>query len=143
MAPGSQGQVNAGGWHTVYNGVVSPFDVPLGAYAGVTSPWGLYDCAGGTAEWTESLYTLTTGNIYRIIDGSWWLDGSVNSDTVPGFGAFVPDVGSFDHGLRIASAVPAPASVVLLAYPMLAWYRRRRVHHPHATNRGPCTEGLP
>ncbi len=49
----------------------SPFSIPLGSY-NVTSPWGLYDTAGATGEWSESVYSTLDGRPYRYFDGSYW-----------------------------------------------------------------------
>ncbi len=118
-------QANAGGWRDVFPGV-SFADIPLGAYA-VTSPWGLYDVAGATAEWTEEILTLPEGVRYRVFDGSWWLDGSVGSDAIPfRGGAEFPNVFTFDLGFRIASAVPGPWSSPLLVFAGACAASRRR-----------------
>ena len=129
LVPGSNGQVNAA-WSQQYNGVISPFAVPLGAYAGVTSPWGLYDTAGATMEWTEEVLTDVTGVRYRVLDGSWWVDGPVGVD-MAGFPAAddFPNVSTFDRGFRIASAVPGPGSGSLLVFAGACFAVRRRSRH--------------
>jgi len=107
----------------------SPFAIPLGSYATV-SPWGLYDMAGGTTEWTESSVTSTTGQRTRIFDGSWWGQNAFVAglmEQVREQGAEFPHVPTYEHGLRIASVVPAastcaPAGVCL----GLLCARRRR-----------------
>lgn len=87
----------------------SPFGIPLGSYTNVTSPWGLYDTAGGTSEWTEEIHALSDGTRSRYADGSWWLDGPGVADRigVPGIDEF-PNYALFDSGFRIASTVPSP-----------------------------------
>ena len=59
------------GWNTSDFGA-SPFQFSLGAYH-VTSPWGLYDTAGATKEWTEEVL-LVSGQFpfARGFDGSAW-----------------------------------------------------------------------
>ncbi len=106
-----------------------PFSISLGAYA-TTSPWGLYDMAGGTTEWTESVRTLIGGERFRIFDGSHWgLSSSVSGlvDRINGRGDEYPHIPTYEFGLRIASVVPAastcaPAGVLL----GLLCARRRR-----------------
>ena len=64
-APPGTGQANAG-FTRPRN---AQYDIPLGAYPGSLSPWGLLDTAGGTSEWMESVFTAN-GRQYRIEDGS-------------------------------------------------------------------------
>ena len=90
----------------------SPFAIPLGSYA-TTSPWGLYDMAGGTTEWTESIVTADTGQRNRIFDGSYWSSSSFQAglvDSVRGKGSEYPHVPTYEFGLRIASVVPSPGT---------------------------------
>jgi formylglycine-generating enzyme required for sulfatase activity len=124
LAPGSAGECNAGGWHTIYNGVVSPFAVPLGAYSNITSPWGLFDTAGGTAEWTESVL-LVAGTKNRYYDGSWWSDGPTEVDQIQTVDAQFPNYSTFDLGFRIASSVPAPAPAALLLCGLFSLFSAR------------------
>lgn len=67
--PPGTGTANSG-WNSTTNPGLSPFNVPLGAYPGVQSPWGLLDVGGGTTEWTEGVLTISTGQWYRIHEGS-------------------------------------------------------------------------
>ncbi|GJQ29118.1 MAG: hypothetical protein HBSAPP03_10020 [Phycisphaerae bacterium] len=121
--PPSVGQANAGFT------TPSPFAIPLGAYA-TTSPWGLYDTAGGTTEWTESVRTFVTGERFRVFDGSHWGQNAFTSgirDRVQEWGGEYPHIPTYEHGFRIASIVPpastcAPAGVLL----GLQCARRRR-----------------
>lgn len=103
----------------------SPFSVPLGAYA-VTSPWGLYDVAGGTREWMESVLDLGDESPrFRIVDGSAWATSGAG-DSIRGRGGEFPSVSTFERGFRIASLVPAPGLVPLLALSLGVLIRRRR-----------------
>ena len=127
LVSGANGQVNAGGWQTIYNGVISPFAIPLGAYANVTSPWGLFDTAGATNEWTEEVRTLSDGQRFRTLEGSNWVDGSVSLDAVPREFSDLPNISTFDYGFRIASVIPAAGSLPLLVFAgAYAAFRRRR-----------------
>ncbi|MBX3410761.1 MAG: hypothetical protein KF859_12860, partial [Phycisphaeraceae bacterium] len=108
----------------------SPFAIPLGSYA-TTSPWGLYDMAGGTKEWTESVRELIGGERFRVQDGSYWSANAFQAflvdDVRNAGGAEYPHIPTFEFGLRIASVVPAastcaPAGVFL----GLLCARRRR-----------------
>ncbi|MBX3411013.1 MAG: SUMF1/EgtB/PvdO family nonheme iron enzyme, partial [Phycisphaeraceae bacterium] len=88
----------------------SPFAIPLGSYA-TTSPWGLYDMAGGTTEWTESIFTINTGQHYRIFDGSFWSSNAFQAslvDQARNAGSEFPHIPTYEFGLRIASIIPAP-----------------------------------
>ena len=101
-------QANAGYSAFTFPGS-DPFSVPLGAYPAVTSPWGLLDTAGGSAEWTESIL----GDIDRArrFDGSNRLDDAFAaslSDSVRYVGGEYPHIPTFEFGLRIAAVVPAP-----------------------------------
>lgn len=104
-------------------------NIPLGAYPDVRSPWGLLDTSGGMNEWLEESYE----RIWRGFDGTQagepfdpdldaaWLIGSER----PYFDG---------RGLRIASAVPAPATLWVGAG--LVWLASRR-RHPLARS---CSE---
>ena len=90
--------------------------IPLGAYPDSQTPWGLLDASGGASEltsryegtrfWTKGLYTGQSP--------------SSNADLVYGASAG----GSF--GLRLASAIPAPATAPILLIALSAPPRRRR-----------------
>ena len=89
---GGNGQANFG--FTELNGV-SFNSIPLGAY-NVTSPYGLYDVAGGTTEWTEDIITINDGSMYRRYDGSEWgsSPGTGVSDSTADAGAELPSIPS-------------------------------------------------
>jgi formylglycine-generating enzyme required for sulfatase activity len=138
-----------GGWHTYSNGSDSPYtygvpgvgqanaglsppnsSIPLGAYAPVQSPWGLFDVAGGTQEWTESILTLSSGTRFRYLDGSYWNEGIFQAGLMDGItsgaGEF-PHVDPSNFGFRIASAVPSPSTCALAMgmFTILSARRRR------------------
>ncbi len=126
LAPDSLGQVNAGGWISQYPNL-SSYAIPLGAYAGVTSPWGLFDTGGATTEWTESIIQSPGGPPFRILDGSNWFDGNPIADAIWTENANdFPNVSTFDFGFRIASSIPPPTSIVLLVFAGAFNSHRRR-----------------
>ena len=104
------GQANAGFRLTNH----AEYDIPLGSYPEVQSPWGLLDAAGATDEWMEDIFTRN-GVMYRMFDGTGW--GSVDdSDFVWGYGADYVDVRDTDRGFRIASSIPGPASATVFLF---------------------------
>ena len=101
--PPGTGQANAGFTNP------GPFSISLGAYA-TTSPWGLYDMAGGTTEWTESVRT-TNGMRSRVFDGSHWGEDGFQAllgDRIRSASSEFPHIPTYEFGLRIASTIPAP-----------------------------------
>jgi formylglycine-generating enzyme required for sulfatase activity len=109
---GQPAQAN-GGWTSEFSGF-SPFDVLLGAYPTVQSPWGLLDTAGGTSEWTEETIGAAGRREARYYDGSHWFESSGNAkagDWIGSSGSDFPSLATYDLGFRIASVVPAPASI--------------------------------
>ncbi len=123
------GQTSAGEYQE--GGIVWPFDpalIPLGAYADVASPWGLLDVSGGAQEWTEEWSEPQFGQRWRYADGTFagqpvW-DGW-DSDSIGRWDFMPPTLGGL-AGLRIASDVPAPGSVVMLISAVWPGLRRRR-----------------
>lgn len=121
---GGTGTANSG----FFNG--SAFTIPLGSYA-ANSPWGLKDVGGATTEWTESVYTLSGGDRYRIFDGSFWgsdLTPARLADQARNAGAEFPHIPTYEFGLRIAS-IPAPGPWAVAAFAALAGQRRSRRSH--------------
>lgn len=100
--------------------------LPLGAYADVQSPWGLWDASGGALEWTE-LWAPAGGMIERGWESSYngGGNGGVTDHVGYAAGSHGPDEFSFTS-VRIASIVPAPGGVVLGAAGALMALRRRR-----------------
>jgi formylglycine-generating enzyme required for sulfatase activity len=104
------------------------FSIPLGAYANATSPWGLYDVAGGSFEWTESIFTdPIDGRNYRSYDGSARTNGTNwgNQDTIHGFRSFRPNLAPVESGFRIAATIPAPATLELVVAGLFPLRRRK------------------
>jgi len=134
LVNGMPTQANAGWDDRDFPGF-NPFGVPLGSYASISqSPWGLYDVAGGSTEWTESIRTLNDGRRYRIFDGSYRSEDAFSAfldDDTSSAGAEFPHVSSFEFGLRVATVIPSPASgaVGVGAFILLS-ARRRRVSAP-------------
>lgn len=84
------------------------YRIPLGAYAHAQSPWGLWDTSGGTSEWLEDIFA----GQWRVWDGSTAGVSFPGTDNIWTFGAERPD--SLSEGLRIASAVPGPGSLLMI-----------------------------
>ena len=130
--PPGQGEANYG-WT---NGAWS--NVPLGAY-GHTTPWGLFDAAGATSEWSESISESPISGVrWRIFDGSHW--GSASGDGVRdrlyGRASEFPNVPTYEFGLRIAASVPSPGTCTPVAAAMLWLARRRRRFYATAKTSG-------
>lgn len=120
-----------------FGSLEAPTLVPLGAYADVTSAYGLWDCSGGTSEWTED-WLWGDQRQHRIIDGGkagspFWENRLF--DTLTNFAAESPD-STFGYGFRIASSVPTPSSAMLAAAAASLIPRRRRIFTPWASSQG-------
>lgn len=125
---GRLAEANAG-WSDFNFPGYNPFAVPLGAYQGVVSPFGLVDAAGGTAEWTEFAF-FDVGEPYprgRFYEGSARDNGLFNRDLINGIGGGErPNIPLSDTGFRIATVVPAPGCGSLVAGAVVLSQRRRR-----------------
>lgn len=104
------------------------FNIPLGAYTNVTSPWGLFDVAGGSTEWLETIHTINDGRNYRDFDGSarttgidWGLQDSIYE-----FRDNRPGSASVESGFRIAAAIPAPGTLLVALVTLAAHAHRKR-----------------
>ncbi|MFO0858606.1 MAG: SUMF1/EgtB/PvdO family nonheme iron enzyme [Phycisphaerales bacterium] len=119
-------QANAGWDQLDYPGF-NPFSVQLGAYAQVTSPWGLLDVAGATREWTEE--TVFVNGVFpadRYFDGTAWDFSTGTVDRINSVGGDFPSLAVYDLGFRIATSVPAPGiSALAVSLFALAAHRRR------------------
>ncbi len=129
LVNGQLAEANAGWDQDDFPGQ-SPFAVPLGSYANVAqSPWGLLDTAGGTAEWTESIFQFPGDSRYRIFDGSFWIEDSGQSvfgDWISSPRSEFPHVPTLEFGLRLASSVPSPGNAVVGTGVLLLWTPRSR-----------------
>ena len=102
------------------------YDIPLGAYPDVQSPWGLLDTSGGGAEWTEEF----PENRWRIADG--YYAGSSDPanypypwlDEIDGAYSLHP-ASHFRISLRIASTVPGTSAGTLAVMVVVAFGSRR------------------
>jgi hypothetical protein len=124
-APPPAGGANAG--FTLPN--FGHFDIPLGSYPGVQSPWGLLDAAGAMGEWTELVLDGGFGPWERGYEGSatsWIPSLSELHDRVTRLGSTAPWAGASTNGFRIASAVPAPGPGALFAIALVATANRRK-----------------
>lgn len=98
-------------------------DTPVGSYPSVVSPWGVLDILGGVEEWTETIRPSSLfGNGDRYFKG-------VNDSGGINDSFFLHALTNFSGiGIRIASAVPAPATVPAFgALFVMAVGGRRRV----------------
>lgn len=92
---------------------ISPYDVPLGSFPDVRSPWGLLDASGGAPEWNEEVI-LPEHPSGRGIDGDWagsttaygWLDHVSEAMWLGPDGHFA--------GLRVAGTVPSPPVALIV-----------------------------
>jgi formylglycine-generating enzyme required for sulfatase activity len=123
--PENGGQANA-----LFNRGGRAFTVALGDYASVQSPWGLFDTAGGSSEWTEGLSFNSEDPAFapfgRIFEGSGRFDSPFERDRMFGFGAEWPGFTDTNFGLRIAAAIPSPAAASVLLCASFVMTRRRR-----------------
>jgi hypothetical protein len=121
---GGNGTANFG-WRAADFPGANPYAVPLGAYP-TTNPWGLFDIAGGSSEWTEEVITGTGGIRYWVNDGSFrsGAPGFSVVDAIYSVGGEYPSFPLPNFGLRIAT-IPSPPTLALLVLPLLS--RRRRL----------------
>jgi sulfatase modifying factor 1 len=102
------------------------YRIPLGAYPGVQTPWGLLDASGATSEWLESI-RVVDGNMTRGVEGAFWgSTGLTGADFAYSWGQDSPGSRSVLLGLRLGSVVPAPASGVVVVVACGVLPRRRR-----------------
>ncbi len=107
----------------------NPFRVPLGAYPTMTSPWGLLDTSGATAEWTEEVFQSPneTAPRDRYAEGNAWAFVFTQSDDVRfrGGGEF-PGFAPADYGFRVAS-IPSPGvGGLVMVFGLASLSNRRR-----------------
>ncbi len=109
-----------GGQTNAFLGVPSAiWQMDVGSYPWSVSPWGLLDVSGGEREWSETY--LWTGE--RLVLGSRIRD-TLLMERVDGIVLYAS--GSFfRNGLRVASAVPSPGCIGLLAAAFCLTGRRR------------------
>lgn len=121
--PVEGGQTSAG---IETHGFPEEWNIPLGAYADMVSPWGLWDISGATDEWTESyrdefqfgrvfLGSYAGATVWQYPDQAWTLEGSgaVNSS-------------NNSTGFRIASIPTPPTAAIAVVGIAVASLKRRR-----------------
>lgn len=118
--PQNGGQTNAGSGVDIFS------LMPVGQYPGTQSPWGLLDVSGGMIEWLEDLVDVLYSrdrqhagsfqgqSLYMFRDPI---------DLVLRGGARAADQAL---GIRLAAAIPAPGSVLILSCSTLLLTTRRR-----------------
>lgn len=94
---------------------------PVGSYGSVQSPWGLLDGSGGVSEYTE--FADDPGRRSRVTKGT-GQGFSTAADWLDSLGADSPILG--DSGVRLASAVPSPSTVMPMVLLFILPSRRRR-----------------
>ncbi len=120
-----EGGETSGGIDTT--GFPEEWNIPLGAYEDVVTPWGLWDASGGAMEYLEDFSTLGTLNVARRNMGSWAGDqGYWFIDQAGGFGSTPPDDWYPYTGFRIVSAIPSPGTNVIVYSLLLGSICRRR-----------------
>lgn len=126
--PGMPGPPGVGTTSGTWFDPVTPFGewhIPLGSYPESVSPWGLLDTSGGAEEWTEG--TTLTPLTERWSLGSSCGSGSLAfADAVQVAGSGTPGDYHSTVGLRIASDIPEPGSLVCFGIPLLFINQRRR-----------------
>ncbi|MFG0327871.1 MAG: SUMF1/EgtB/PvdO family nonheme iron enzyme [Phycisphaerales bacterium JB037] len=116
--PDMGGETNAGEYFVTLDPDERWQYFSVGQYPDVQSPWGLLDGSGGVSEWNEDR-SPTPSSDERIWQGSWFLlEFTYLKDRLDNIAPDRPT--SSQHGLRLASAVPAPntcaLSLVCLAF---------------------------
>ncbi len=119
--PPGVGQTSAG-YHP--EDPFTEWQIPLGAYPQTQSPWGLFDTSGGATEWTEET-ALASQPRERIFFGSSAGDYA-DEDNVYFDGSTEPQIALSTVGFRIASAVPATSTCVVVGCGMVLSARRKR-----------------
>jgi len=100
------------------------FEIPLGSYPNVQSPWGLLDTAGGGAEWVEEVFPIGDGRMHTGTSiGSLQPETRI-FDAVWAFNVLDPNIAA-GQSLRIASSAPAPNVLSALFISTLACTARR------------------
>jgi len=102
------------------------FNIPLGAYPHMASPWGLLDAAGATTEWTETVRYLEGLPAARRFAGSDWTFGGITADRIFSVGDSFPTDNRYIFGLRVAASVPNNSVIISLVVCGLLTLRRRR-----------------
>ncbi len=111
LAPGPPGEgESSAGYQTADPD--EPWRIPLGAYPGTQTPWGLLDASGGASEWMED-YLVGSEGYFRWYDGaSAGRPASAVLDDIREAGASYPISGGSWIGLRVATLIPSPSALI-------------------------------
>ena len=105
---------------------VDPFvadTIPLGAYPSSKSPWGLLDTSGGAPEWNEGAFPPGSPRERGLLFSQ--AGAGYGGDSIEGMNTADP---LFSGGLRIASDIPSPGTILILTLPLVPPRRSARVH---------------
>jgi hypothetical protein len=123
--PQNGGETNAG-YGVDFSGLMD-----VGQYPGTQSPWGLLDVSGGLTEWSEGYLGRMANSGQpvnsRTVVGS--TQGTLSYlwvDPIEGFVRFETGPETSSYGVRLAAAIPAPGSVLVLSCCTLPLATRRR-----------------
>ncbi len=94
----------------------------VGAYTNSVSPFGTFDQTGNVWEWNE---TLISGTLRGIRGGSFPNGADILPASFRLIGGTPPTTQGVAIGFRVASTVPEPTSLAILALGSLALIRRR------------------
>ncbi|MBL0922401.1 MAG: hypothetical protein IBJ10_09780, partial [Phycisphaerales bacterium] len=116
--PGLGGQTNAGAFPP---GQTPPFNV--GSYPHVQSPWGLLDVSGGAHEWMEEFVDPDRPNSrFSSVTSIYFPSTPALHDILALFGSLGPVQTA---GVRLASVIPSPSPIAVLAVGLMCVGRRR------------------
>lgn len=123
LLPEEGGERNAGNWDEY------PWPLDVGSFSHVRSYYGLFDLAGGVREWTET--AEVAGNLgRRITMGSsyfeYTMDPIFSVDRLGNHRGRIVDGSGANIGLRLASSVPTPSTLMVGVAVLLAAHRRSR-----------------
>ncbi len=111
--------------------------IPLGAYADVTSPWGLLDVVGGGEEWFEDARPTGGSPIFRLRNETHVMSAGAIPSIHFSLGGGPPLGGAYGT-LRIASSVPASGPATAMALALYAASCRRKRHGPSSDSLHPA-----
>jgi formylglycine-generating enzyme required for sulfatase activity len=109
------------------------WNIALGAYEGIESPWGLLDTSGGAEEWNEERYPpqpndFGAGPTARGLYGTWaGQDPHEFQELIWGIKSGTIKANLLYPGLRIASTVPAVSTATFVSISLCMITRRRMV----------------
>jgi formylglycine-generating enzyme required for sulfatase activity len=117
--PDMGGETNGGPFPP---GQVRPLDVA--SYPHIQSPWGLLDVSGGASEWSEDINHDVLAQRRSASGTGIYQPGALPSTwDILGAQAFPSPTATF--GVRLASVIPAPATMVVLTLAIASMRSRR------------------